>query len=45
LCTFRVRGTQEEFFLAPMTTQIRRADYPDYMSYLDAIYEPIGGAA
>ncbi|HZK73735.1 MAG TPA: hypothetical protein VFD88_07020 [Clostridia bacterium] len=27
-----------------MTTQIRRADYPDYWSYLDAICEPIGGA-
>jgi hypothetical protein len=27
-----------------MTTQIRRSDYPDYMSYLDAICAPIGGA-
>ena len=26
-----------------MSTQIRRSDYPDYMSYLDAICEPIGG--
>lgn len=27
-----------------MTTQIRRADYPDYQSYIDAIAEPVGGA-
>jgi hypothetical protein len=27
-----------------MTTQIRRSDYPDYASYMDAIAEPIGGA-
>jgi hypothetical protein len=27
-----------------MTTQIRRVDYPDYASYIDAIAEPIGGA-
>jgi hypothetical protein len=26
-----------------VTTQIRRADYPDYMSYLDAIAAPVGG--
>ncbi len=28
----------------PVTIQIRRSDYPDYMSYLDATCEPIGGA-
>ena len=27
-----------------MTVQIRRSDYPDYASYMDAIAEPIGGA-
>lgn len=27
-----------------MTVQVRRSDYPDYMSYLDAVCEPIGGA-
>jgi hypothetical protein len=27
-----------------MTTQIRRADFADYESYIDAIAEPIGGA-
>ena len=27
-----------------MTAQSRRSDYPDYLSYLDAICEPIGGA-
>jgi hypothetical protein len=28
-----------------MTVQIKRRDYPDYWSYLDAICEPIGGSA
>ena len=27
-----------------MTVQIRRSDYPDYASYMDAVCEPIGGA-
>ena len=27
-----------------MTVQVKRSDYPDYMTYLDAICEPIGGA-
>ncbi len=26
-----------------MTTQIHRSDHPDYMTYLDALCEPIGG--
>lgn len=26
-----------------MTTQIRRSDYADYMTYLDAIFAPVGG--
>jgi hypothetical protein len=27
-----------------MGHRIRRADYPDYASYMDVICEPIGGA-
>lgn len=26
-----------------MTVQIHRSDYPDYMTYLDAIFAPVGG--
>jgi hypothetical protein len=26
-----------------MAVQIKRSDYPDYMSYLDAVAAPIGG--
>jgi hypothetical protein len=26
-----------------MTVQVKRSDYPDYMTYLDVICAPIGG--